>query len=284
MPDYDLDSLGKAFMKEKDNMPEDCPMADKIPEYAFGELDSEEERKVREHIKTCRYCLDMYMDIRLAEEDAEKTKDEPVEVLPGLQKAIDKGKEPQVSLMDKIREAMSDFFGQGFGFRPVTALATVALLVFVGIYVFQNITPNDPYAIHLMLQGRTQTGLRGGQPEYKEFQVEPGGVLNSGDYFRFQVKIDADAYVYVVFRDSSGEIQSQEFGFVAEQTDLMLPDETNWFRLDETVGTESLYLLASRKQIDDFDRRIEELKNQGVQSIGKVFPDATIKSFSFEHR
>ena len=69
MPDKTMDSLRKAFMKDKDNIPDDCPMAEQVAAYAFGDLGPKEAKKVKDHLTTCRYCLDLYMDIGMAEED-----------------------------------------------------------------------------------------------------------------------------------------------------------------------------------------------------------------------
>jgi hypothetical protein len=284
MSDEMMDSLRQAFMKDKENIVDECQMVDQTTAYAFGELGPEESDKVKEHLKTCRHCLDLYMDLRMAEENA---KDEKVEVLPGLQRAINKGKKPAVSPFQKISDAVSDFFGKGFSLRPVAAFATVVLLIIGGIYALRDnpdISPGTPYAIQIMLQGKTQIGFRGGQPEYKEFQVEPGGAMKSDDYFRFQTKIDKDAYVYVVFQDSSGSIESLEKGFIAGGKDFILPDGDKWYHLDKNTGTEKLYLLASKNKIEDFKKRINDLKSGGIETIGKVFPKATIQSFSFEHQ
>jgi len=281
MTDKIIDSLKEAFMKDKKNMVDDCPMANKISSYAFGELGPQESAKVKDHLTTCRSCLDLYMDLRMAEEDAKNAKDEPVKVLPGLQEAIDKGKKPAESPFKKIIDAISDFFGKGFSLKPVAAFATAVLVVFIGIYVFRD---SAPYNIQIMMHGRTQIGFRGGQPEYNEFVVESGGVMKSGDYFRFQTKIDKDAYVYVVFQDSSGNIESMEKGFIAGGKDFFLPDGNKWFHLDENTGTEKLYLLASKNKIDDFEKRIDDLKSGGIETIEKVFPKASIQSFSFKHQ
>ena len=282
MSDKIMDSLRQAFMKDKENIVDECHMVDQTSAYALGELSPEESGKVKDHLTTCRHCLDLYMDIRIAEEDAKIAKDERVEVLPKLQSAIDRGKKPAASPLQKIGAAISDFFGNGFSLKPVAAFATVVLLILGGIYVLRD--KSTPYAIQIMLQGRTQIGFRGGQPEYNEFQVEPGGKMKSGDYFRFQTKIDKDAYVYVVFQDSSGSIESLEKGFIAGGKDLFLPDGNKWYHLDKNTGTEKLYLLASKNKIEDFAKRIEDLKSGGIESIGKVFPKATIQSFSFEHQ
>lgn len=284
MSDEFMDSLKQAFMKDKENIADGCQMEDQTTDYAFGELGPEESDKVKEHLKTCRYCLDMYMDIRMAVENA---KDEKVEVLPELQRAIDKGKKPAVSPFQKISDAISDFFVKGFSLRPVAAFATIVLLILGGIYALRDdsdLPPGTPYAIQIMLQGKTQSGFRGGQPEYNEFQVEPGGAMKSDDYFRFQTKIDKDAYVYVVFQDSSGSIESLEKGFIAGGKDFFLPDADKWYHLDKNTGTEKLYLLASKNKIEDFTKRINDLKNGGMDTIGNIFPKATIQSFSFEHQ
>ena len=287
MSDKIMDSLRQAFMKDKENVVDECHMVDQTSAYAFGELGPEESAKVKDHLTTCRYCLDLYMDIRMAEENAEIAKDEKVEVLPRLQIAIDRGKKPAISPLQKIGAAISDFFGKGFSLKPVAAFATIVLLIFGGIYVLRDkagLPPDTPYAIQIMLQGKTQSGFRGGQPEYKEFQVEPGGAMKSDDYFRFQTKIDKDAYVYVVFQDSSGSIESLEKDFIAGGKDFFLPDGNKWYHLDKNTGMEKLYLLASKNKIDDFAKRINDLKSGGIENIKKAFPKATVQSFSFEHQ
>ena len=279
-----IESLRQAYMKDNDNTPDECSMADQVMDYAMDELGSEEAEKVKEHLKSCRYCLDLYMDIKVSEEEAEQAKDQKVEVLPGLQKAIDKGKKPAVSPWQKISDAISDFFGTGLSFRPLATFAAVLMVMVLGFYIMRDTTSHAPYAIQIMMQGRTQTGFRGGQPEYKEFKVEPGGQILSGDYFRFQVKIDNDAFVYAIFQDSSRAIQAMESGFVAGGTDLSLPAGDQWFHLDDNTGTEKLFLVASKDQIDGFTGKVEKLRQDGIGTIEKVFQDASIKEFPFSHK
>jgi hypothetical protein len=158
------------------------------------------------------------------------------------------------------------------------------MVMVLGFYMMRDTTSHAPYAIQIMMEGRTQTGFRGGQPEYKEFQVEQGGNMVSGEYFRFDVTIDSDAFVYVVFQDSSGAIQAMEAGFVAGGTELTIPDGDNWFHLDDNIGTEKLFLVASKDRISGFTGKVEKLKQGGIDTIDKVFPDATVKTFSFDHR
>lgn len=276
-----IDSLKGAFMKDNKDMLENCHMTDSIIPYAFGELGTNESAAVKEHLTTCRSCLNLYMDLRMAEEDAKEIKNEPVKMLPGLQQAIDKKKKLVESPFKKIIATIFDFFDKGFSLKPVATFATVVLVVFVGIYVFQD---SGSYNINIMMHGRSQTGFRGGQREYNDFLVESGGMMNSGDYFRFQTKINKDAYVYIVFYNSSGNIESMQKGFIGGEKDFILPDDNKWFHLDENTGMEKLYLLASKNKIDDFEKRIDELKTGGIETIEKVFPKTTIQSFYFKHQ
>jgi len=63
-----------------------------------------------------------------------------------------------------------------------------------------------------------------------------------------------------------------------------IPKDDQWFRLDDSTGKETIYLLASPKAIEDIDRRIEELKKSGVGKIAKMFPGAAVKLFTFKHK
>jgi len=284
MNDEQMENLRRAFMKENQKADEPCPMSEQAMAYAFGELDPDEADKVEEHIHTCRHCLDLVMDIKLAEQEAEELKDIKAEVLPGLQKAIDKTGAPRDSILSKIGQAIGDFFFRGQGLKPVPAFATVAILIVAGVLMFRG--PGDtpaPYAIEILMHGRTQVGLRGGQPEYKEFKVESGATLHSGDYFRFQTRIDKPAFVYVVFQDSAGKIEFMEKGLVPAGRDFFLPDGNQWFQLDKNTGTERLFMLASEKQIEDFGQKVDALRTAGIEKIDRIFPGAKIQRFSFSH-
>ena len=285
MNDEQMENLRRAFMKENQKADEPCPMSEQAMAYAFGELDPDEADKVKEHIHTCRHCLDLVMEIRLAEQETADMKDQKVEVLPGLQKAINKGKAPEASALSRIGRVISDFLSGVLAFKPVPAFATAAILIIAGVIMFRG--PGDtpaPYAIEIMMHGRTQVGLRGGQPEYKEFKVESGATLHSGDFFRFQTRIDKPAFVYVVFQDSTGKIEFMEKGLIPAGRDFFLPDGNQWFQLDKHTGTERLFMLASEKQIEDFGQKVEALRTAGIENIGQVFPKAKIQPFSFVHQ
>ena len=259
-------------------------MAEMTTAYAFGELGPDETKKVQEHLHTCRHCLELYMDIKVAEDDAENAKNQKVAVLPGLAQAIGKGKKPSASIFTKIVEAISDFFGQGISLKPVATFATVLIVVAAGFILMKYQAGITPFTIEMMVQARTQVGFRGAEPEYQEFQIESGGALKSGDYFRLETTIDKDAYVYVVFLDSLGAINSLEKGLVLAGNVLVLPSTSQWYHLDQNTGSEKIYLLASKNEIENFSDKMESLRTNGVEEIESIFPKVTIRLFTFEHK
>lgn len=88
MSDESIEGLKQAYMNDKDNKPDECSMSHQVTDYAFGELDAENAEKVKEHLKSCRSCFDLYMDIKMAEEDAEQTKNEKVEGSPDCRRPL----------------------------------------------------------------------------------------------------------------------------------------------------------------------------------------------------
>ena len=75
-----------------------------------------------------------------------------------------------------------------------------------------------------------------------------------------------------------------ETGFVAGGTELTLSAGDQWFHLDDNTGSEKVFLLASKDQINGFTGKVERLKQDGIGTIEKVFPEATVKRFSFQHQ
>jgi len=77
-----------------------------------------------------------------------------------------------------------------------------------------------------------------------------GDLLRSGDYFHYEIRVDRDAYVYVLqfFADGASKMLFPEQGDVrlaAHHDTRVPPDPGLWFQLDDTIGTEHMYLIAS---------------------------------------
>jgi hypothetical protein len=271
-----MESLKSTFRQTRTPATEECPMVDLTIDYALGDPDLDEQSEIKDHIQTCRYCLDMFLDVRAAKSESEKLEGKKVDILPGLQTAL-KPITPKTSIWEKIRNVFS---GETlFSPKPIGILVAACLVLFVSIYGLLD----RPITVEIMLHGRSYSGLRSIETKYQKFQLEQGITLKSGDSFRVQAKIDQDAFVYVIFYDSAGKISSLRKGYINAGKEIFIPDINNWYKLDKNAGAETIYLLASRSEIKRFDSKVEDLKKTGVDTISPLFPEASIQSFSFKH-
>lgn len=274
----DMESLKSTFRATRTDSTEECPKVDLTIAYALGEPDLDEKSEIKEHIRTCRYCLDMVLDIRAAKGEIQHLEGKEIKILPDLQKALEPDP-PPTPIWSTIKNIFSG--GTLLSPKPIAAFATACLVLFVLIYGLLD--RNIPVKIEIILHGRSITEVRGGKAMYKEIQLEPGGTLKSGDSFRVQAKIDQDAFIYVISYDSLGKISFIEKGYINAGKDVFMPDIDNWYQLDKNAGTETIYLLASRNEIKKFDSKVEDLKKTGVDTISQLFPEASIQSSSFKH-
>ncbi len=173
--------------------------------------------------------------------------------------------------------------------KLVGAMATACLIIALAsagrVYtpIFTDIRViGNPGIPHIRMKGPAPAP----GPEKKEFDLKQGEALQSGEFFKVNVRVNRDAFVYVLLCDSSGEIAEliSDRLLLAGRTLSLPPDEKNRFQLDGNAGTETVFVLTSKKRIDKFDQRLGELKKAGISELSRIFPQATVQSFPFEHQ
>jgi hypothetical protein len=93
---------------------------------------------------------------------------------------------------------------------------------------------------------------------YSEVFINEGGALRSRDNFQVHLEASRPAYVYILIYDSEDRA-SQLFpdpkidhsGFVEVGKSLIVPGPGSWFWLDDSTGTETIYVLASESPMTD---------------------------------
>ena len=102
--------------------------------------------------------------------------------------------------------------------------------------------------------------------------IKPGTVLRSGDHYKIIFTPDEDAYVYIFQADSKGQFFQlfplSEFRGVAldyrnpvrKGQEYVLPAPDKAYQLDDTIGKESIYLVASRGPRKELERLADELQ------------------------
>jgi hypothetical protein len=104
--------------------------------------------------------------------------------------------------------------------------------------------------------------------------------LRSGDFFAYHVRVDRDAFVYVLqfFADGTAQVLFPDHGAERVQAgrETRLPvDSRAWFQLDEAVGTEHLYVIASTEPLETSEPALARL-------IGNVRTSPTLDATSAE--
>lgn len=107
--------------------------------------------------------------------------------------------------------------------------------------------------------------IKKGEGEQKLIPIARDTALKSGDQIKFFVKLEKECFVYLIYHSSQGEV-SVLFPYRFEQwssaypkrAQYYIPQGFEWFELDEHVGQETFYLLASAKRLHDLEALINK--------------------------
>ena len=132
---------------------------------------------------------------------------------------------------------------------------------------------------------------RGTPEDYKEVEINEGGVLHSGDLVKIKFEVQEEAYVYLLAFDSKGNLNKlfpsrdtpEPVKFKPGET-YSYPEENKWLELDKNTGRETIYLITSKEPIEIMDQKIDELTQSGIDKIEEIFSNARVQAFNFEHK
>ena len=147
------DSLGNSFNHDGMNRPDDCCMSDKAIMYAADELGADELPDFTAHLHHCRFCVDLILDFRMAEQESRISADRSEKVLPALAEAVSKssGMQPAQPLTEKIVAAISKAWSFLTSPKLLVPLATACLVFFV---VQSGLKDTDTIHQHKVLRSK----------------------------------------------------------------------------------------------------------------------------------
>ena len=286
--------IRQVFEKMRSDIPKPaiCPDDEILGAYIEGRLSKKEKGTTEEHLALCRKCIENI--VAISEIESPPPYSDDAYANPNMVKRakdLIKSKETD-GILKKISLWISEF-------KPIPVMAAAAVILFVGLTVFYQIQISHdtafktPVFLELSLLARTPSGItiRGETPHYKEFEIKDGGTLRSGDFFKIRFRLEKGAYVYILSLDSLGNLaklfpeqdESADIKFTPNETHT-IPVKDRWFQLDDNIGRETVYLLASPKAIEDIEKRIEELKKPEPGEIAGMFPGARMKYIGFRHK
>jgi len=289
-----LDSVIKQVserMKKAEPRPEPWPDDQLLAAYHEGGLTVEEAERLEAHLALCERCTEHIVLLSEMEDPSRSVKD-PMITQDMVQGAKELVHQPPKGL--SLRKGIARWFSS---FIPLPALATASalLLLIVSIYVLYTPIDHDgirPEDIRFGIIARVPSGeaTRGKTPVYEETELKEGAVLRSKDRFRITFELREKAYVYVLALNSQGHLagifpeKTISSDFKAEPDIVyLIPRDGGWFQLDDHIGIERIFLLASHDPIKKIDQKIIKLKKSGIDKIDAIFTGITIRSFRFRH-
>ncbi|MBI4848906.1 MAG: CHAT domain-containing protein [Nitrospirae bacterium] len=161
----------------------------------------------------------------------------------------------------------------------ITALILVALFFFVKSpqkslvqqvpsVESQPVTNTMPLELSMNIIGQREED----DGSVSEVIIREGGILHSYDNFQLHFNVNKEAYVYILIYDSNSEASQlfpdpkiQLSNKIVSGKDYSVPSEGQWFWLDENVGTETIYVLASERPLDNIQKMLKEMEGVNAE-------------------
>ncbi len=228
------------------------------------------------------------------------------------------------SLSSIISEFISNTIMARRGYRFVS-YGSIALIVMLSVGVYSVIPTLPPEQPTLPLPNDYGIITRGGAPtqiadlteqvedevslglsmriishgkdtdgSVSEVTIEEGSILRSKDKFKVQFETKKDAYVYIIIHDSLNKAnllfpdpRITLSNNVKANSSHTVPTSEHWFWLDENVGIETVYVLASETPLDNIKAMllamedVEEPKQQIMEFVKDKASE--LRAISFRH-
>jgi len=129
--------------------------------------------------------------------------------------------------------------------------------------------------------------------ELKLETIGTKSVLKTGDQLKMMVDLESDCFVYLIHHSSQDTVKLM-FPYTLKQlTDdyqqhrkYFIPEGDRWFQLDQQVGPETFYLLASARRLETLERLFQQYESaepsRRAQINGEVLDE--ISTLKKEHR
>ena len=276
-----------------------CPDECDFCQFLEGLMEEEKRALMEKHLLSCPACSDYVVSLHKVMNfpEGEKMPEIPA---AEIEKACNLVEVKKKSVREKpgMLQAIREFFSFNWITQPIPvmvkscAAALAVVLVLTTAYLYQQ--QNTPLGIRLEVVGRgSEVTTRGTAPELSGEVIKEGGVLYSKDYCRVNFELSRDAFAYVFYYDSSGELH-QLYPDPAIVTPKKvkrgkthsLPEEDAWFQLDDHSGTETVFMVASAKPISNLGELYQAAQGLNRDEAIRTFRDAApvFKILNFIHQ
>jgi len=262
---------------------EECAMTDKVMDYALNEAVPQEHAEIKDHLITCRSCMKLYFDTCMTKTWAEESSLQTVPMSAELQDAIQKQSAPawdSDSMFQKIATDVSHYLS--FLTTPQGLSAAAASLIMVCLTLYYSLDLHGPLTANITATSE-QMIARNTSSQTAVHPIKPGDTLKADEKLhQIIITTDKDVYGYVILAYASGEVKTLYSGeFKANKAKSILGAEER-VKLDYHSGRKMISLIAAKRPIPNFDKKIRELKPLDTAKIQRLFPDASLHHFGYE--
>jgi hypothetical protein len=127
----------------------------------------------------------------------------------------------------------------------------------------------------------------------RQMPIKEDVTLKTGDQLKMFVELRKPCFVYVIYHGAQGEIR-QLFPYTMQQfsTDYStsklypIPPEDGWFRLNEHVGRETFYVIASTQRLAELEKFLDTYTAAGPAEQPQVATSvlSELRSLIRQHR
>ena len=307
----------RSFLQEKEHT---CPSEEIIACYLDNLLNDTEREKVEEHLTRCGDCLQQTILLHSLRKETKENgyMETPTEVIERAKEIVPESSTK--SLIKVILEYVNNTIRAKRGYRLVS-YGSIALIVLLSVGIYSVMITKDttiPYDYdiyntrgttptqidELTEQAKTETSLdlsmniigqrKDTDGSVSRVTIEEESVLQSKDKFKVQFETNKDAYVYIIIHDSlnKANLLFPDPGIklsnnVKANTIHTVPTSDHWFWLDENVGIETVYVLASESPLDNIKALLLAIEDvdETKQKIMEFIEDkaSVVRAISFRH-
>jgi len=282
-----------------------CPDQADLSRFAEGIMDEKETESIEEHLVSCSNCCDYMVSLNkvINFPSGERLPEVPDEQLRKVRALV---KDKKYSFLENISnnlapitQSIKEWFTFDWVAQPIPvavksgALALLVLLMVSTTFLYYQ--QRGIMGLQMEIIGKSVIPTRGVPgKEIVEKIIKEGDTLYSNDHCRINFELGQDAYAYVLYYDSRGKLHQLYPDPAVEipqkvkgNTKYTIPaGENNWFKLDNHLGRETVFVLASHQPISGLKETFNSIQGLSREEALEVFKSKAhvLKVLSFQHQ
>ena len=294
--------IKSAFKEMKKKMPttKGCPEDAELCRFVEGGMDEKASELIEKHLLACTLCCDYVISLNkvINFPEGETLPEVPPEKIRAVDRLV-KDKRAEHKEKGNLFKSLKEFLSLDWLMQPMPvmvktcATALVVLFMFTAVYYYQQSTSLGLQMDVISKSGAITTRGTTGDKEVEKI-IKEGDTLYSNDFCRISFELAKNAYAYILYYDSKGTLEQlypdpkvlKPLKVMAKTTYVIPPGEDSWFQLDEQIGTETVFMVASEEPLSNFKKVLVSLQGSSREEVLKTLKSQApvVKVLNFKHQ